>query len=422
MTDWQELADKYMMTTYKRLPVTLVRGQGCRLWDDKDKEYLDFFGGHVVVNLGHCHPVIVQALIDQAMTLMHYSNIVYTTPQLELAQLLIDNSCFDRAFFCNSGAEANEAAIKLARKWAKGRPSGRGGAYEVICAEDAFHGRTLATVTAGGTERYKAPFTPLPEGFRHVPYNDAAAIERATSEKTCAVLLEPIQGEGGIVLPDDDYFPRVRAWCDEQNLLLILDEVQTGIGRTGLLFGYQHFGIEPDVITLAKGLGGGFPIGAVLAKEHCAVFVPGDHGTTFGGNPLATNVGHAVVKYVLEKDVSGKAARAGEMLGRKLFELEDRFDFITAVRGKGLLWGVEFRRDMAEEVTLACLGGGLIVNNVRPNVLRLSPPLTISDAELEQGLAILERVLATGYELAKTSESAFERDWVSKEDGASEDM
>jgi predicted acetylornithine/succinylornithine family transaminase len=419
MTDWQEIADQYMMTTYKRLPVTLVRGEGCRLWDDEGKEYLDFFGGHVVVNLGHCHPVVVQAVIDQAMTLMHYSNIVYTTPQLELARLLIDNSCLDRAFFCNSGAEANEAALKLARKWAKEQ---RGGAYEVICAENAFHGRTLATVTAGGTERYKAPFTPLPEGFRHVPFNDAKAIERATSEKTCAVLLEPVQGEAGIVVPDEDYFPQVRAWCDEQNLLLILDEVQTGIGRTGALFGYQHFGIEPDIITLAKGLGDGFPIGAVLAKEHCAVFVPGDHGTTFGGNPLATAVGHAVVKYVLEKDISGQAARAGEMLGRKLFELEDRFDFVSVVRGKGMLWGVEFRRDMAEEVTLACLEQGLVVNNVRPNVLRLSPPLTISDAELEQGLAVLERVLSKGYELEKASEPAFEREWVSKEDGASEDV
>ncbi|HUS83102.1 MAG TPA: aspartate aminotransferase family protein [Dehalococcoidia bacterium] len=391
MTDWQEMADKYMMTTYKRLPVTLVRGEGCRLWDDAGKEYLDFFGGHVVVSLGHCHPVVVKAVMDQAMTLMHYSNIVYMTPQVDLAQLLVDNSCFDRAFFCNSGAEANEAALKLARKWAKEH---RGGAFEVICAENAFHGRTLATITAGGTERYKAPFTPLPEGFRHVPYNDAKAIERATSEKTCAVLLEPIQGEGGIIIPDDDYFQQVRAWCDEQNLLLILDEVQTGIGRTGALFGYQHFGIEPDIITLAKGLGGGFPIGAVLAKEHCAVFVPGDHGTTFGGNPLATRVGHAVVKYVLKKDVCGKAARAGEMLGRGLYELEDRFDFVTGVRGKGMLWGMEFRGEIAEEVMLACLEGGLVVNNVRPNVLRLSPPLIISDAELEQGLSVLERVLA----------------------------
>ena len=419
MTDWQKIADKYLMTTYKRLPVTLVRGEGTRLWDDNGKEYLDFFGGHVVVNLGHCHPVVIEAIREQAPKLMHYSNIVYTTPQLELAQLLIDNSCFDRAFFCNSGAEAVEASIKLARKWAK---ENRDGAFEIISADNSFHGRTLATITAGGTERYKAPFTPLPEGFCHVPFNDAAAVERATSEKTCAVLLEPIQGEGGIIVPDDEYFPRVRAWCDKQNVLLILDEVQTGIGRTGALFAYGHFGIEPDVITLAKGLGDGFPIGAMLAKEHCAVFVPGDHGTTFGGNPLATHVAHAVMKYILEEDVCGKATRAGDLLGRKLFELEDRFDFVSAVRGKGLLWGLEFRREIAEEVTLACLEDGLIVNNVRPNVLRLSPPLTVSDDELEKGMGILERVLSEGNDLAKTSKRAFDRDWVSKEDGASEDV
>ena len=380
-----------MMTTYKRLPVVLVRGEGSRLWDDQGKEYLDFFGGHVVINLGHCHPAVVAAIQEQARTLMHYSNIVYTTPQLEIARLLIENSCFNRAFFCNSGAEANEAALKLARKWAKGQ---RGGAYEVICADDAFHGRTLATVTASGTERYKQPFTPLPEGFRHVPFNDAKAIERATSEKTCAVLLEPIQGEGGVIVPAPDYLRQVRAWCDEQNLLLILDEVQTGIGRTGALFAYQHFGIEPDIITLAKGLGDGFPVGAVLAKEHCAVFVPGDHGTTYGGNPLATRVAGAVVKFVLENNVAAEAARKGELLGRKLFELEDRFDFIANVRGMGMLWGVELKREAAEELVLACLKEGLIINNVRPNVLRVSPPLTISDAELEQGLAVLEHVLA----------------------------
>ena len=201
MTDWQELASKYLMTTYKRMPVTFVRGQGSRLWDDAGREYLDFFGGHVVVNLGHCHPEVVATLREQAGTLMHYSNVVYTTPQIELARLLVENSCLDRAFFCNSGAEANEAAIKLARKWAKEH---RDGAYEVICAENAFHGRTLATVTASGTERYKAPFTPLPVGFVHVPFNDAEAIKRATTEATCAVLLEPIQGEGGVVIPDND--------------------------------------------------------------------------------------------------------------------------------------------------------------------------------------------------------------------------
>ena len=391
MTDWQELESKYMMTTYKRLPVTFVRGQGGRLWDDAGQEYLDFFGGHVVVSLGHCHPEVVAALTEQAGTLMHYSNIVYTTPQIELARLLVENSCLDRAFFCNSGAEANEAAIKLARKWAKEH---RDGAYEVICAENAFHGRTLATVTASGTERYKAPFTPLPIGFVHVPFNDAEAIRRATTEAACAVLLEPIQGEGGIVVPDDDYLRQVRAWCDKQNLLLILDEVQTGIGRTGALFAYQHYGIEPDIITLAKGLGSGFPIGAVLAKEHCAVFVPGDHGTTYGGNPLATRVAHTVVKYIVDNDLSAQVAAKGNRLGRKLLQFEDRFDFVKAVRGKGLLWAVEFNQEMAEEVTLACLKERLVVNNVRPNTLRLSPALIISEEELDEGLAKLDKVFA----------------------------
>ncbi len=392
MTDWQELESKYMITTYKRLPVTFVRGQGSRLWDDAGQEYLDFFGGHVVVSLGHCHPEVVAALTEQAGTLMHYSNIVYTTPQIELARLLVENSCLDRAFFCNSGAEANEAAIKLARKWAKEH---RDGAYEVICAENAFHGRTLATVTASGTERYKAPFTPLPIGFVHVPFNDAEAIRRATTEATCAVLLEPIQGEGGIVVPDDDYLRQVRAWCDKQNLLLILDEVQTGIGRTGALFAYQHYGIEPDIITLAKGLGSGFPIGAVLSKEHCAVFVPGDHGTTYGGNPLATRVAHTVVKYIVDNDLPAQVAAKGDRLGRRLLQFEDRFDFVKAVRGKGLFWAVEFNQEMAEEVTLACLKEGLVVNNVRPNTLRLSPALIISEEELDEGLAKLDKVFAT---------------------------
>jgi predicted acetylornithine/succinylornithine family transaminase len=391
MTDWQELASKYLMTTYKRMPVTFVRGQGSRLWDDAGREYLDFFGGHVVVNLGHCHPEVVATLREQAGTLMHYSNVVYTTPQIELARLLVENSCLDRAFFCNSGAEANEAAFKLARKWAKEH---REGAYEVICAENAFHGRTLATVTASGTERYKAPFTPLPVGFVHVPFNDIEAIKRATTAKTCAVLLEPIQGEGGVVIPDNDYLRRVRAWCDEQNLLLILDEVQTGIGRTGKLFAYQHYGVEPDIITLAKGLGNGFPIGAVLAKERCAVFVPGDHGTTFGGNPLAARVGYTVVKYVIDNDIPAQAAAKGETLGRRLATLHDCYEFVEDVRGKGMLWAVEFGREMAEEVTLACLEEGLVVNNVRPNTLRLSPPLTVSEEELEEGLAKLARVFA----------------------------
>jgi acetylornithine/N-succinyldiaminopimelate aminotransferase len=391
VTDWREIESKYMMTTYKRMPVTLVRGEGSRVWDDQGREYLDFFGGHVVVSLGHCHPAVVAAVKEQAERLMHYSNVVYTVPQIELARLLIDNSCFDRAFFCNSGAEANEAAFKLARKWAKEQ---RGGAYEVMATHNAFHGRTLATVTASGTERYKAPFTPLPEGFVHVPFNDLGALKEATSDKTCAVILEPVQGEGGVVAAKEEYLRGVRSWCDEQNLLLILDEVQTGVGRTGALFAYQHYRIEPDVMTLAKGLGGGFPIGAVLAKERCAVFVPGDHGTTFGGNPLATHVAHAVVKYMIDHDIPAQAAKKGELLERRLRTLHDACDSIEDVRGKGMLWAIELRREIAEELMLACLREGLIVNNVRTNALRVSPALTISEEELEEGVRRLGKVLS----------------------------
>lgn len=391
MTDWRELESKYMMTTYKRMPVTLVRGEGSRVWDDEGREYLDFFGGHVVVSLGHCHPVIVAAVKEQVERLMHYSNVVYTLPQIELARLLIDNSCFHRAFFCNSGAEANEAAFKLARKWAKEH---RDGAYEIIATHNAFHGRTLATVTASGTERYKAPFTPLPQGFVHVPFNDLEALKKATNENTCAVILEPVQGEGGVVPAEPEYLRGVRAWCDERGLLLILDEVQTGIGRTGALFAYQHYGIEPDIMTLAKGLGGGFPVGAVLAKERCAVFVPGDHGTTFGGNPLATHVAHAVVKYMIDNDLPAQAARKGELLEKRLRTLQDAHHSIEDVRGKGMLWAIELREEIAEELALACLKEGLIVNNVRPNAVRISPALTITDDELEEGLRRLGKVLS----------------------------
>ena len=391
MTDWRELESKYMMTTYKRMPVTLVRGEGSRVWDDEGREYLDFFGGHVVVSLGHCHPVIVAAVKEQAERLMHYSNVVYTLPQIELARLLVENSCFDRAFFCNSGAEANEAAFKLARKWAKEH---RDGAYEVIAAYNAFHGRTLATVTASGTERYKAPFTPLPQGFVHVPFNDLEALKAATGENTCAVILEPVQGEGGVVPAEPEYLRGVRAWCDERGLLLILDEVQTGVGRTGALFAYQHYGVEPDIMTLAKGLGGGFPVGAVMAKEHCAVFVPGDHGTTFGGNPLATHVAHAVVKYMIDNDVPAQAAKKGELLQKRLRTLQDAYNSIEDVRGKGMLWAIELREEIAEDLVLACLKEGLIVNNVRPNAIRISPALTIGEDELEEGLRRLGGVLS----------------------------
>jgi acetylornithine/N-succinyldiaminopimelate aminotransferase len=290
----------------------------------------------------------------------------------------------------NSGAEANEGALKLARKWGKMH---KDGAYEVIAAENSFHGRTLQAVTAGGTERYKAPFAPLPAGFVHVPFNDVDAIKRATNDNTVAVFLEPIQGEGGIIVPDDDYLKRVRAWCSERNILLILDEVQTGCGRTGALFAYQLFGAEPDILTLGKGLGGGVPISAFLAKEHAAVFTPGDHGTTYGGEPLTTRVAYEVMSYMIKNDLPAQVAERGTIVERRLRSLLDRCAHVTSIRGKGLMWAIEFSSDIGERVTQDALHNGLIVNNVRPNAVRLAPPLTISEEELEEGLAILEHVI-----------------------------
>ncbi len=391
MTDWRDVEAHVFMRTGKRLPVVLVRGEGVRVWDEDGKPYLDFFAATATTSLGHCHPLVAEALAEQARTLVLTSNLMYTIPQLQLGDLLVEHSCLDRVYFSNSGAEANEAAIKLARKWGHEH---RNGAYEIICALDGFHGRTLTTVTASGTARYKEPFAPLPPGFVHVPFNDIEAIKRATNEKTCAIMLEPIQGEGGVNVPDDDYLPEVRRWCDEQHLLLILDEVQTGFGRCGTLFAYELFGIEPDIMTLAKGIASGVPLAAVLAKEHCAVFTPGDHGSTFGGSPLATRVGYEVVKYIIEQDLPAKVAEDGHYLEQRLRGMEDRLDIATGVRGKGLLYAVALSRDVAEEVVQRCLERGLIVNNVRPDAVRLCPALIVSREELDEGLAILEGVLA----------------------------
>ncbi|MDE3095345.1 MAG: aspartate aminotransferase family protein [Chloroflexota bacterium] len=390
MTNWREKEAKYFLRAGRRMPLLTVRGEGSFLYDDTGKRYLDFFGGPATISLGHSHPVIVNALREQAQELIHVSNQFYSIPQIQLAELLIEHSVFDRVYFMNSGAEANEGALKLARKWGKEK---KGGAYEIIAADNAFHGRTLQAVTAGGTERYKAPFGPLPPGFVHVPFNDADAIRRATTPDTVAVFLEPIQGEGGINVPDDGYFKQVRAWCDERGILLILDEVQTGCGRTGRLFAYELFGIEPDIMTLGKGIGGGVPLSAFLAKEHAAVFTPGDHGTTYGGEPLMTRVGYEVMRYMIEQDLPAQAAAKGKIIERRLHSLLDRCPHVTEVRGKGLMWAIEFGSDLGERVTNAALENGLIVNNVRPNAVRLTPPLTVSHEELEQGLAILEHVI-----------------------------
>ena len=392
MTDWREVESRVFMTTGRRMPVVIVRGEGTRVWDDAGKAYLDFFGGIAVTSLGHCHPVLVKAIEEQARTLIHVSNAVYSVPQLQLAELLIANSCFDRIYFPNTGAEANEGAFKLARKYGREK---KDGAFEIISTTDGFHGRTLASVTASGTPRYKEPFGPLPPGFVNVPFNDIEALQQATTSQTCAVVLEPIQGEGGVNVPNPSYLPAVRRWCDENKMLLILDEVQTGMCRTGPLFAYQGMGVEPDIITLAKGLGGGVPIGALMAKEHASVFTPGDHGSTFGGNPLATAAGLAVTQYMIDTDMPSHVENVGGYLASKLLALRSKFPYITEVRGKGLLLAMAFDRDIAERVVLECLQNGLIVNNVRPNAIRFVPPLTISEAEVDEGVAIIEKVLST---------------------------
>ena len=388
--NWAELESRYFFPVGKRLPVTLVRGEGSRVWDEDGREYLDCVAGIAAVSLGHSHPDVVKAVQEQAASLMHVSNYYYTVPQIKLAQLLCEHTGMDKVFFCNSGAEAVEGCIKLARKWGKEK---RDGAFEIIVAENAFHGRTLAAVTATATEKYRAPFTPLVEGFVRVPFNDVEAIKRVTTGKTAAVLLEPIQGEGGVNLPDDDYFPQLRAWCDEADILLMVDEVQSGVGRTGALFAYQLYGIEVDAMAVAKGLGSGFPIGAFLANERCAVLGLGDHGTTFGGNPLATHVGYTVLKYVIENDLPAQVARKGEHLERRLHALADRHPMVKEVRGKGLLWAIELDRAAAEEAVLLCLEEGLLANNVKPTALRLMPSLTITEEELDRAVEIVERVL-----------------------------
>jgi len=391
MTDWPELDKKYYMQTIVRTPVTLVRGKGARAWDDRGKEYLDFVNGLAVNCLGHCHPVVVNAIKKQAETLIQTSLWFYTMPMLQLAELLVKNSCLDRVFIGNSGLEANEGAIKLARRYGKLKLNG---AYEIITALGSFHGRSLALTAASGQPKMHAPFEPMPAGFVNVPNNNVEAIKAATTGKTCAVMLELIQAETGVNLPDNGYLKKVREWCDEKGLLLILDEVQTGIGRLGTLFGYQTYGIGPDVMTLAKGLGGGVPIGALLAKEKCAVLTLGDHNATFGGNPLTSATAYATLKYVIEKDIPGNARKVGQYLMEKLAGLKNKYGFIVEVRGRGLLIAIEFNSEIGQQIVTACLENGLLVNKVKPNAIRLVPPLIIGTKEADEAVGILDKVFS----------------------------
>jgi acetylornithine/N-succinyldiaminopimelate aminotransferase len=391
MINWPEMDKKYYMQTIVRDPVTIVRGKGARVWDDKGNPYLDFVGGLAVNCLGHCHPVVVKAISQQARTLIQTSLWYYSVPMLRLAELLVKNSCLDRVFICNSGLEANEGAVKLARRYGALKLNG---AYEVITTFESFHGRSLAMTAATGQPKIQVPFQPLPVGFVNVKNNDIEAIKAATTEKTCAVMLEPIQAEGGVNIPDDDYLKKVREWCDARGILLIFDEVQTGIGRLGTLFGYQLYGVEPDVLTLAKGLGGGVPIGAFLAKEKCAVLTLGEHNATFGGNPLTSATAYATLQYVIEKDVPGNAKKVGQYLMEKLDGLKQKYSFITEVRGRGLLIAVYFNKEISKDVVTACIGKGLLVNRLKPNAIRLIPPLIIGYKHVDEAIGILDKVFA----------------------------
>jgi predicted acetylornithine/succinylornithine family transaminase len=380
-----ELADRYLMQTGRRLPVTFVRGQGCLLYDESGREYLDMVAGIAVNLLGHAHPDVVAAVTRQAQTLIHASNLYFTQPQVELARRLVELSFPSRVFFCNSGAEANEAAIKLARKWGVRH---RDGAFEIITTAGSFHGRTLATVTAGGQPKYSDPFKPLPEGFVHVPYNDIESLKAATGERTVAVMLEPVMGEIGVIPAAPGYLKAVRSWCDERDLLLILDEVQTGLGRTGRWFAHQHHGITPDVMTLAKGLGGGLPIGACLAAPRADVFEPGDHGSTFGGNPLACAAALAVLSVIERDGLVGHAAEMGEALGGALLDLG-----VKEVRGLGLMQAFELEEPRAKALQQASLDAGLIVNAVDDHSIRLVPPLIIGTAEIDRAQTTMRQAL-----------------------------
>jgi acetylornithine/N-succinyldiaminopimelate aminotransferase len=388
MTDQDvvELEHRYLMGTYRRVPVTFVEGRGVTLRDSEGREYVDLVAGLAVNALGHAHPAVAATLADQAGRLIHTSNLYYTAPSVKLAQRLVELSFPSRAFFANSGAEANEAALKIARKWGRTR---KGGAYEVIGAEGAFHGRTLATVTAGGKEAYSAQFAPLPPGFVHVPYGDLDALKAATSEKTAAVMLEPIMGEIGVVTPPEGYLEGVRAWCDERDLLLILDEVQTGLGRTGRWFAHQHHGIVPDVMTVAKALAGGVPIGACLAGPRADVLEPGDHGSTFGGNPLACSVALMVLDTIEREGLVGHAAEMGDLLRSSLQEL----DGVRLVRGRGLMQAAVFERPVARAFQAACLEQGVIVNAVDDQTVRLVPPLVIGADDIERAVRGMRRAL-----------------------------
>lgn len=385
------LADENIMNTYRRVPIALTRGEGARLWDANGKEYLDFVAGIAVCNLGHSHPKVVKAIKKQVKDLTHVSNLYYTQPQADVAALLVKYSFADKAFFCNSGAEANEAAIKLARKYAHENLGAD--KFELITMKDSFHGRTMATITATGQEKFQFGFTPLLDGFKYVPFNDLSALEAAITPKTCGIMLEPIQGEGGVIIPDTQYLAGVRGICDRHGILMIVDEVQTGIGRTGKLFAYEYSGIKPDIMTLAKALGNGFPVGAMLATNEVAkAFAPGNHASTFGGNLLAMAAAYATLKTMLKEGILDHCTNMGEYFLEKLRALQKKYEFISGVRGRGLMLACGLTIEGAD-IVKACQVKGLLINCTGGKTLRFVPPLIITKDDIDEAMDILDQVM-----------------------------
>ncbi len=400
----QDQFNTYVMNTYGRFPVAITKGEGCRLWDTNGNEYLDFVAGIATCTLGHAHPALIKTVTEQIQKLHHISNLYYIPEQGELAQWLVEHSCADKVFFCNSGAEANEAAIKLVRKYAHTvqdfleQPV-------ILTAKDSFHGRTLATVTATGQPKYQKHFEPLVPGFEYVPYNDIEAVENAIADidegnrRVAAIMLEPLQGEGGVRPGDLDYFLRLRQICDENSILLVFDEVQVGVGRTGKLWGYENLGVEPDILTSAKGLAGGIPIGAMMCKDFCDVFEPGNHASTFGGNPFVCAAALTVLKTIETDNILHNVQARGEQLRTNLRAIANKYpQLFSDVRGWGLINGMEIKADV-ELTSLvlveAAMKAGLLLAPAGPKVLRFVPPLIVSEAEINQATEILDQVIAS---------------------------
>lgn len=392
LTEELELySSQYLMQTYARLPISIVRGQGCKVFDAEGREYLDFVAGVAVNALGHSHPDLITAIEQQVRHLIHASNLYYSEPQVQLAQQLVELSFGQKVFFCNSGAEANEAAIKLARKYAAEAFGPE--RFEIITMHNSFHGRTLATLTATGQSKVQEGFAPLPAGFTYATLNDIESIERLITDRTAAVMVEPIQGEGGVVVADQTFMRELRTLCTERQILLMFDEIQTGIGRTGTMFAYEQYGIQPDVMTLAKGLGGGVPIGACIARDEVAqAFGPGSHGSTFGGNPLACAAGLAVLRVLVDGQFLEKSRTVGSYLTKGLQELQSRIPLITDVRGVGLLQGIELSIE-GKPVVQDCLARRILINCTMDRVLRFMPPLIVTQKEIDQLLHVLSDVL-----------------------------